>query len=66
MVTVLDALKFAYRKHVLDDPSIDCIQVNDMLLSVLCNEMGNKEFGEWLDKITRNIEMNKHSREIGL
>jgi len=51
MITLLDGVKMAYRKHHLDDPSIGWDELSDVLHLALCNEMGDRAFLEWLEEI---------------
>lgn len=52
MVTLLDAVKMAYRKHHLDDPSVGWDELSDVLMVALCNEMGDKGFQNWLHQVS--------------
>ena len=52
MVTLLDAVKMAYRKHHLDDPSIGWDELSDVLMMALCNEMGDQGFQNWLHQVS--------------
>ena len=47
---LLYTVKAAYRKHHLDDPSIGWEELSTMLLTTLCENMGDKGFQEWLSK----------------
>ena len=47
---LLKVVQAAYRKHHLDDYSIGWDELSEMMLNVLCNIMGDKEFNEWLSK----------------
>ena len=51
---LLEACQMAYRKHVLDDDSVGWDELTDILASVLCEEMGDKEFINWLDTTSSN------------
>ena len=55
MTTLLDAVKMAYRKHHLDDPSIGWDELSDYCMMALCNEMGDKEFRHWVAQQDRLI-----------
>ena len=55
MITLLDAVKMAYRKHHLDDPSVGWDELSDTLMMALCNEMGDKAFQDWVAKQDRSI-----------
>ena len=46
---LLNAVKLAYRKHHLDDPSIGWEELSDKLHTILCEVMSDKVFCEWLD-----------------
>jgi len=48
MITLLDAVKMAYRKHVMDDPNIGWEQLSETLFAALYNEMGDAEYQKWL------------------
>ena len=47
-MTLLDAVKLAYRKHHLGDESIGWDELSECLLDALCNEMGDDGYQEWL------------------
>ena len=47
-MTLLDAVKLAYRKHHLNDDSIGWDELSECLLDALCNEMGDDGFQQWL------------------
>jgi hypothetical protein len=53
MTTLLEAVQLSYRKHHLDDPSIGWDELSDVLMSALCDEMGDQKFQEWLDNQVR-------------
>jgi len=44
---ILTAIKLAYRKHALDDPSIAWGELQDALWDVICNEMGDDAAVDW-------------------
>ena len=48
MITLLDAVKMAYRKHVLDDVNVGWDELSDTLMAALCNEKGDEWFQKWL------------------
>lgn len=48
---LLSAVKLAYRKHHLDDPSIGWDELSDKLMTALCETMGDQEFQKWLAKV---------------
>lgn len=50
---LLYAVKMAYRKHHLSDPSIGWEELSGILLHALCEYMGDDEFCKWL-KEARN------------
>lgn len=56
MITLLDATKMAYRKHHLDDTSIGWDELSDILMSALCNEMGDLAFQNWLKEVSRRTK----------
>ena len=45
---LLYTVKMAYRKHHLDDPSTGWEELSTMLLTTLCENMGDEGFNEWL------------------
>ena len=47
-MTLLDAVKLAYRKHHLGDESIGWGELSECLLDALCNAMGDDGYQEWL------------------
>ena len=47
---LLTACKMAYKKHQLDDDSIGWDELGEVLCSVLCEVMGDKEFQEWVER----------------
>ena len=47
---LLDAVKMAYKKHVLMDDSIGWDELVDCLYSALCNHLTDDGFVEWLRK----------------
>ena len=47
-MTPIEALKLAYRKHWLNDESIGWEELGDILRDVLCEEMGDEVFQNWL------------------
>lgn len=49
---MLDALKFAYRKHHLDDESIGWDELSDVLLDALCEAIGDRAFQAWIDEVS--------------
>jgi hypothetical protein len=53
-MNLLDAVKLAYRKHVLGDDSLGWTEVENALLDALCNEMGDDKFQEWLSTLERD------------
>ena len=44
------ALHAAYLKHHLDDSSIGWDELDDMLHTLLCDRMGDREFQKWFAK----------------
>jgi len=49
---LLEAVKLAYRKHHLGDPSIGWDELSDKLLNVLCETMGDRAFIKWVEEVT--------------
>lgn len=45
---LLNAVKLAYRKHHLDDPSVGWEELSNALFNTLCDAMGDVGFYEWL------------------
>ena len=52
----IEAVKLAYRKHVLCDDSIGWVELEDCLLDALCDELGDEGFQLWLDSETEKDE----------
>ena len=48
MIDLLYAVKWAYRKHCLNDDSIGWEELSVILKDALCNAMGDEEFIIWL------------------
>ena len=48
---LLSACQLAYRKHCLNDDSVGWNELEDALLSALCNAMGDLHFNDWLKEI---------------
>jgi len=48
---LLDAVKMAYRKHVLDDPEVGWDELSDRLRLALCDAMEDEGFVKWLDEV---------------
>jgi len=53
---LLEAVKLAYRKHHLDDPSIGWDELSEKLLDALCNAMGADGYLEWVKPYERSQE----------
>lgn len=66
MVTLLDAVKMAYRKHHLDDPSIGWDELSDVLMMALCNEMGDQGFQNWLHQVSAQQSVQRTARSLRL
>jgi len=49
-MTLLDAVKLAYRKHAMHDSDVGWQELADALLDALCNEMTDDGFQTWHDK----------------
>lgn len=47
----IDAIKLAYRKHALSDESIGWHEVEDALMNVLADHMGDRAFQAWLKQV---------------
>jgi len=45
-----------YRKHCLNDDSIGWGELDDIIYTVLCNEMGDDGFIEWLKEVNGDQE----------
>lgn len=48
-MTCLEALKLAYRKHVLNDDSIGWDELGHYMQAALCNEMGDDGYQKWME-----------------
>lgn len=46
---LLNACKYAYRKHVLNDFDIGWDELSEILHAALCEAMGDNEYNKWLD-----------------
>jgi len=64
MVTLLDAVKMAYRKHHLDDPSVGWDELSDVLMIALCNEMGDKGFQSWLNQVSAQQNVQRTASNV--
>jgi len=49
---LLHAVKMAYRKHHLSDPSIGWDELSDILLHALCEAMGDEGYDKWLKEVS--------------
>ena len=45
---LLDAVKFAYRKHHLGDDFFGWEELSEILLTALCESMGDEGYQKWL------------------
>jgi hypothetical protein len=63
MITLLDAVKMAYRKHHLDDRSIGWDELGEVLMMALCNEMGDVAFQKWLEEVSQPEKRSKQKGE---
>lgn len=45
---LLETLKRCYLKHHLNDPDIGWDELDDEMMTTLCEAMGDKEFQKWL------------------
>jgi len=52
----IDALKAAYRKHVLLDDFIGWEEMGTILLDALCEEIGNDGYAEFVDEIKKTTK----------
>jgi hypothetical protein len=48
---LVEAVKFAYRKHHLEDENIGWDELSDKLADALSNAMGPRGFADWLDAL---------------
>lgn len=55
-MNLLTACQMAYRKHGLGDDSLGYDEVNQALCNAICNEIGDEEFIQWLQSITKGGE----------
>ena len=46
---ITEALKSAYKKHVLNDESIGWNELSDILCNALCEQIGDSGFQQWLN-----------------
>ena len=51
-VTLLDAVKLAYRKHCMGDDLVSWGEVDQALLDALCNELGDIGFRKWKEELS--------------
>lgn len=49
--SLLNACKFAYRKHWMGDDTIGWNELGDVLHEAICNAIGDDGFLQWLDKL---------------
>ena len=52
----LRVLQMCYLKHHLGDDSIGWDELAEALHNVLCNEMGDEEYYNWLDEIKYSVD----------
>ena len=55
-MTLLEAVKMAYRKHHLSDARIGWDELDDALCNALCNEIGSNEFCDWVESVEKEID----------
>lgn len=53
---LLEAVKLAYRKHHLEDPSIGWEELSDALHTVLNNAMGADGYLRWMEEIGAGVD----------
>lgn len=51
---LMRAMKAAYRKHCLDDPSIGWDELDGLLVDTLSNVLGDKAFRQWRRSINHS------------
>lgn len=56
MTNLLDAVKLAYRKHVMNDDSIGWDELGYCLLDAICNEIGDDGYQKWISRIRSGLE----------
>ena len=50
---LLEICKIAYRKHNLNDDSVGWEELSDILYNILVNIMGDDNFSNWLQNVTK-------------
>lgn len=48
---MLKTLQQVYRKHHMNDPSIEWEELDEMVFDTLCDVMGDEVFQEWVKKV---------------
>jgi len=59
MLTLLEVVQLAYRKHVLCDDRIGWDELDEILGDALSNGMGPCGFIEWANQIEKEMEEGK-------
>ena len=58
---LLELLKKAYRKHVLNDDTIGWNELGDEIHCVICDVWGDDNYQQWIEEVNHEKDIEKHN-----